>query len=183
MVVPYLKDSITTANGMSRTISMFRNLWVDRNESEYIESNLDEIFQACFESFQSLFDQHQISFQYELDSKLAINPVNPLIGQILCHLFLNAIEAVESQPVKEIHLSCQARSDEITVSLRNSGLPILPEDQLRLFKPFFTTKSQTSHLGLGLFTASQIAQSIGAQCRYVRSDQTEFQVVFNKARG
>ncbi|SHH28927.1 hybrid sensor histidine kinase/response regulator [Massilia sp. CF038] len=82
------------------------------------------------------------------------------VEQIIINLLTNALRYGGSKPVT-ISLSMCANSAEIVV--RDQGVGISPEDQLRIFKPFERagTKEVREGLGLGLYIARQLAESHG----------------------
>jgi signal transduction histidine kinase len=68
------------------------------------------------------------------------------LEQIVTNLILNAIEAIDGEGMIEIIL---ARSDDmVTLVIRDNGAGISREDMGNIFKPFYTTKTGGSGLGL-----------------------------------
>ncbi|MBN1946816.1 MAG: hybrid sensor histidine kinase/response regulator [Bradymonadales bacterium] len=81
------------------------------------------------------------------------------LSQLLINLLLNAVQAVEpGEPLKnQIVLRCQIQGGQIVIEVEDSGKGISPENQERIFNPFFTTKGQTGS-GLGLTICKQAVQ-------------------------
>jgi|GEM_PF-6642631 len=85
----------------------------------------------------------------------------PCLALILLNLATNARDAMASRGV--IELGCRRSGDRCVVSFSDSGEGI-PQAQLQsVFEPFWTTKSPQKGTGLGLFSARQMAESLGGQ--------------------
>jgi len=80
------------------------------------------------------------------------------VEQIIINLLTNALRYGGSKPVK---ISLTAEDGRATIEVRDQGVGIAPEDQLRIFNPFERagTKDVREGLGLGLYIARQLAES------------------------
>ncbi|MDQ1922146.1 hybrid sensor histidine kinase/response regulator [Massilia pseudoviolaceinigra] len=80
------------------------------------------------------------------------------VEQIIINLLTNALRYGGSKPVK---ISLEARGGYASIVVRDQGVGIAPEDQLRIFAPFERagTKDVREGLGLGLYIARQLAES------------------------
>ncbi|CUI07345.1 hybrid sensor histidine kinase/response regulator [Massilia antarctica] len=80
------------------------------------------------------------------------------VEQIIINLLTNALRYGGSKPVK---ISLDARDGYAIIVVRDQGVGIAPEDQLRIFAPFERagTKDVREGLGLGLYIARQLAES------------------------
>jgi PAS domain S-box-containing protein len=78
------------------------------------------------------------------------------LQQVVINLAMNAAQAMaESGPVRALTVSTQSLESEagiyaIEVDLRDRGAGIAPEDLLRLFEPFYSTKPNGMGLGLSI---------------------------------
>ena len=85
----------------------------------------------------------------------------PKIEQALTNLIANAVE--HSDPETEVMISLSFDGRELTVSVRDSGPGIPPEEQDRLFKPFTKTSvkkpGQVKSTGLGLAITRKIIEA------------------------
>ncbi|HEV2387428.1 MAG TPA: ATP-binding protein [Candidatus Acidoferrales bacterium] len=70
------------------------------------------------------------------------------IEQVILNLLLNAIQAIDRAGVVAVEV--KAGDAFATISVRDSGRGIAPEHLDRIFRPFFTTKTQGTGLGLSL---------------------------------
>jgi len=82
------------------------------------------------------------------------------VEQIIINLLTNALRYGGSKPVT---ITLTRRDGWAEIVVRDQGVGISPEDQLRIFKPFERagTKDVREGLGLGLYIARQLAESHG----------------------
>ncbi|MFY9816904.1 MAG: ATP-binding protein [Pseudolabrys sp.] len=89
-----------------------------------------------------------------------------LLQQVILNLIKNAIEAMATGPtaVKTLRLvTTQNANSVVSLSVRDSGPGITPENGTHVFDPFFTTKS--SGTGLGLSISQRIIDDHGGELR------------------
>ncbi len=87
---------------------------------------------------------------------------NPLLlGQVLRSLLANAIEAMAPGGRIAVHSTLAHTSGQITLSVRDSGPGMTPEQLARVGKPFYTTKPRG--LGVGLSLARRIIERSGGR--------------------
>jgi len=99
----------------------------------------------------------QFAFAPRLDYVLA-DKVQ--IQQVLLNLIRNAIEAMESEPTRELVVSTSpARDNMVEIRVADTGPGIAPEISAQLFQPFVTTKSQG--MGVGLSISRTIIEAHG----------------------
>jgi signal transduction histidine kinase len=74
------------------------------------------------------------------------------IKQVLLNLINNALQAMPNGGVMTIRTLQEQREgrDWVTVSVRDTGVGISPENLDRIFEPFFTTRPVGTGTGLGL---------------------------------
>lgn len=103
-----------------------------------------------------------------------ISAIRDQVLQIFLNLILNALDATEEGGMIEI--STELRQDAIQVLVKDNGSGIAPDDQLKLFEPYFTTKSTGT--GLGLFICRNMIEDSGGGIRLMRSvpGETTFSV-------
>ena len=92
------------------------------------------------------------------------------VAQLLSNLVANAV--AHGDPNGPIEISAQINKGQFVLSVKNQGL--IAEDTLpHLFRPYSRSASGTPQagLGLGLYIASQIAQSHGGKLDVVSTEQ------------
>jgi signal transduction histidine kinase len=82
------------------------------------------------------------------------------VEQIIINLLTNALRYGGSKPIT---ITLRRLDERAEIVVRDQGVGISPEDQLRIFKPFERagTKDVREGLGLGLYIARQLAESHG----------------------
>lgn len=76
------------------------------------------------------------------------------LKQVVLNLVCNALDAVNEKGSLQLFLGC--RDNHITLSIKDDGYGIAPENMERLFDPFFTTKPIGQGIGIGLSTCYNI---------------------------
>jgi two-component system sensor kinase FixL len=82
------------------------------------------------------------------------------VQQVLLNLVRNAIDAMETAPIRELVVATSAAPDNmLEISVADTGSGIAPEIADQLFQPFITTKSHG--MGVGLSISRTIIESHG----------------------
>jgi PAS domain S-box-containing protein len=81
------------------------------------------------------------------------------IFQVLTNLLINAAQAIPDSG--EITVESLVVGSEVLVKVSDTGVGISPENQKRLFTPFFTTKPKGEGTGLGLSVSYDIIERLG----------------------
>lgn len=87
------------------------------------------------------------------------------LTQAVVNLLLNAIEA--SSEGGAVHVGAFDRDGKVEVEVRDDGPGLDPEQQERVFEPFYTTKP--SGTGLGLAVSRELIRSQGGDLRLTSS--------------
>ena len=74
----------------------------------------------------------------------------PQIKQVIVNLMMNALDALEHAPQKELKVSLHLEGCNAVLAVSDTGHGIKPEHLSRIFDPFFTTKAPDRGTGLGL---------------------------------
>jgi signal transduction histidine kinase len=126
-----------------------------------------------------LFFKHQVRVK-----KVFVSPLPPLKGYAmdfrrgLLNLLLNAIEAMEETPQKELTVVSEADDHFVQFTVKDTGCGISREGEPFLFKPFFSTKGKGHH-GLGLFMAREFLAPYGASFHFSSQEgETLFSIRF-----
>jgi signal transduction histidine kinase len=101
-----------------------------------------------------------IQVKFEANPTLPLVEHDPaLIQQVVLNLLLNGIQAISG--TGEVRVTLAQECDAAVLRVADTGLGISAEALTKIFKPFFTTRSEGS--GLGLSLASSIVQSHGGR--------------------
>jgi C4-dicarboxylate-specific signal transduction histidine kinase len=84
------------------------------------------------------------------------------LQQVVLNLIINAEQAVmESSPPRWIDVKLGGANGKVRLEVHDSGPGVPPENEAKLFQPFFTTKPSGEGTGLGLSVSYGIVQSHG----------------------
>lgn len=85
------------------------------------------------------------------------------LEQVLVNLLLNALDAVEGRAGAAIRIVVTQTSGEVRIEVHDTGPGIAPEDIDRVTEPFFSTKTNSEGLGLGLAISQAILSEFGGR--------------------
>jgi PAS domain S-box-containing protein len=103
----------------------------------------------------------------------------PDLRRTFVNLILNAIEAMPKGGV--LGVRCHDGDGKAMVEVRDTGTGIAPENQRRIFSPYFTTK--TKGTGLGLTSSRQIVERHGGKLNFAsKPGETVFTVELPAAK-
>jgi signal transduction histidine kinase len=132
-----LDDMVITVKG-SLTTKVFKPVPV----------NLAELCQLTINEVQTTNgSRHRLQFVNNTMLHLALLD-ETLISRILLNLLSNAVKF--SPEGSEIRLELSQESEWLILSVSDQGMGISPDDQARVFEPFFRTSSAQSVPGTGL---------------------------------
>lgn len=104
------------------------------------------------------------------------------LQQVLFNLFTNAAQAMSAKGSLNILLKKQ--SDEILISVKDTGPGFPPEKLKHIFDPFYTSKMEGMGTGLGLSIVKNLIQKMGAKIQVSSSSGqgTEFQILLPQVK-
>ncbi|MCK5541540.1 MAG: histidine kinase [Desulfobacula sp.] len=93
------------------------------------------------------------------------------IQAILTNLVTNAIEAMPDGGILKLKTRYVQVLKKVKIEIADSG-PGIPKDELiKIFNPFFTTKSPGEGTGLGLFVSNEMARKLGGDIKVISSTE------------
>ena len=162
--------------------SIMREIEINVNRCQQIIENFSNLYQIQYEtkpvSLKKMIDESMLlskSETRELTKKVHFNDVSPdielqvpliFVVQILFNLIVNAAQAMKTQSQRgELTLEISREENFIHIEVKDNGTGI-PDDKIsHLFKPFFTTKSQGT--GLGLVLSRNLALKMDGNLEYI----------------
>jgi signal transduction histidine kinase len=101
-----------------------------------------------------------VTVRMDIPKMLSAIQVDPgQMQQVLWNLITNGVEAMPDGGALEIRVDEDQAAKTVTVSIKDSGSGIGPENQAKLFQPMFTTKAR--RVGLGLVVVKNLTQANG----------------------
>ena len=119
-----------------------------------------------------------IDFRWSVEPEdMLLHADENLVGRVLNNLLKNAVEAIGERDNGwvEVRAFLNERED-VVIEVSNSGDPIPPEVEERIFIPFFTTKTDGS--GIGLSISRQIMRLSGGTLTLRTIPNTTFVMTF-----
>jgi PAS domain S-box-containing protein len=125
--------------------------------------NVNDLIQSTLALLHSEMIGRGVTVETDLAHWLPPVPGDPVqLQQVLLNLILNAMDAMAMVPIKHrvvaisTHISAIGAAE---IAVKDHGSGIRPEDQSKVFSPFYSTKDQG--LGLGLTICSTIVSAHG----------------------
>lgn len=101
----------------------------------------------------------------DVPPNLFVHATEGQLVQVLVNLLVNAIHAVEAAQMAErghqIRILATTASDQVQLTVSDTGVGIPDDVMPRVFDPFFTTKGPGAGTGLGLFLCHRIVTRFG----------------------
>lgn len=122
------------------------------------EFDMDELITEVINETLFITSSHNIIITP--GDSVRVNADRDKIGQVMANLLSNA--AKYSDPEQDIEVSCAKDGNKLTVSIRDRGMGISPEDIEKLFLPHYRAETKETEkitgFGIGLYLCSEIIQ-------------------------
>jgi signal transduction histidine kinase/HD-like signal output (HDOD) protein len=125
------------------------------NAPQVIKLDVNSLLMKIIGLVESIFQTHRIPIVKNLSAEipLILADANQL-EQVFLNLVINAQHAMENEGgVLTVSSAFLPDGKRISISVKDTGTGIAPENLTRIFDPFFSTKSEGKGTGLGLSTA------------------------------
>jgi PAS domain S-box-containing protein len=152
-----------------------------KSDMENTRLDLNQVVNDAITLVERELIKHRVSLRTELSSAMPeIFGDRVQLQQVIINLLINAIEAMDSitdRPRELLIRSGKDDTDQLILSVSDSGIGISAENANRLFNAFFTTKS--SGLGMGLSICRSIVEAHGGRMSASNNQGTgaTFQIV------
>ena len=173
-VSPEMRDDLALirkesarASGIIRNLSRFSR----QQGTRPAPTAMREVVASVVELRQRRLHEQQIELVVDEQSTQKTLAVLAEVQQVLLNFVVNAEQAIAGQPPpRRITIRTFDREKVIHVEVEDSGKGVPPEDESKLFQPFFTTKPVGEGTGLGLSVSYGIIRSFGGLIGYRRGD-------------
>jgi two-component system C4-dicarboxylate transport sensor histidine kinase DctB len=101
------------------------------------------------------------------DATLWVQAGETRLRQVLGNVLANALDALtEKGPPRKLWLSAEQTPEGVNLYIRDNGPGFSKEALARAREPFFTTKTRTQGLGLGLAICDTLMRALGGELRF-----------------
>lgn len=131
---------------------------------------MPEVIASVVELRQRRLQEQDITLEIVEEGSHLVHAVFTELQQVLLNFVTNAEQAiVASRPAdRRIVIRTADGADTLRVEVEDTGPGVAPEDESKLFQPFFTTKPVGEGTGLGLSVSYGIIRSLGGDIGYLR---------------
>ena len=157
------RDIIVKVDQIERWVrSLLTYSHPDRGEP--VSVDLCAVIARAQEQFRRECGKRNIALSFDLPQGLpAVAGDEPLLEQVFCSLFANAVEAMPAGGDLAVCVNRARDARRVLVTVEDTGQGIAPEQLARLFTPFATTKPHG--MGLGLSLVRRIIRRFGGNVR------------------
>ncbi|MDD3627807.1 MAG: HAMP domain-containing sensor histidine kinase [bacterium] len=147
------------------------------NKLRFLERSavsVNQILSEVLENLRPFIINFNVKILTDYDLKMPKLLLNPgLIKEAFYNVVLNSVQVSDS-----IVISSEFDRESVIIRIRDNGPGISPENQAKVFTPYFTMKKTGS--GLGLYFAKKIIESYGGEISFhsILNSGTEFKIKF-----
>lgn len=182
--IEYAKVALEELDRVEKSVSHLLK-FAREEEVRMSDMTMSDVIEAALDTFQDRIAALDIEIQKELDSRGAMRGDPEKLRRVIINLFGNALDALEQShtpgPRVEIQAGENLAGTEVWVRIRDNGPGMEPEKVERIFKPFYTSKSNGT--GLGLAITKKLVDAHGGSIEAVSQpgQGAEFLLTFPKA--
>jgi len=156
----------------ARASAIIRNLsrFGRQQESTPTPVWLEEIVSSVIELRQRRLQEQDIQLERDERATRPAHAVFTELQQVVLNFVINAEQSVRGcdKASRRIILRTFEEDDLVHLEVEDSGPGVDPENETKLFQPFFTTKPVGEGTGLGLSVSYGIIHSLGGEIGYRR---------------
>lgn len=152
-----LQVSLAEADRMADLISRLRETYRPATAEQFQLESLNAIIEEVQKLIATHLRRNNVTCEFLADMRVPRVPsLRDQLKQVILNLCLNSVEAMPKGGKLLLQTRHMAQSNEVLVSISDTGAGIEPNDLRRIFDPFFTRKEGGT--GLGLFITHEIVQ-------------------------
>ena len=156
----------------SRASAIIRNLSrFGRQVLEPSPVRLRDVVASVMELRQRKLEETNIRVEVHEQSRGVVMAIFTELQQVLLNFAINAEQSIvhADPPRRQIEIRTGDREGWAWIELEDSGPGVLPEHEVKLFQPFYTTKPVGEGTGLGLSVSYDIIRSHNGRIGYRRA--------------
>jgi len=126
------------------------------------ETDLKGLFKDVFEIMKPYADKKKINLKMNIEEGLPKTRIDrQKIREVVINLMHNAVKFTDPKGIIEVN--AKKHDDKIMLSVKDNGIGIKPNDQKKIFEPFFQTETSlertTTGTGVGLSIVKGIVEA------------------------
>jgi two-component system sensor histidine kinase HydH len=130
--------------------------YVRRPDLQFVTMNLNELVSDMIDFYSPQAHRHALTVRHGFCAEPLMSKVDPgALKQVLLNLFINAQQAMDSGG--ELMIRTVRRPDGAIIQINDTGKGIPPEKLPTIFRPY--SSSRSGGTGLGLATAKKIVEA------------------------
>ncbi len=143
---------------------------IGRSNVALVSIDLNEVVTSACRLMRHALDS--VSVRTELAPTLPkVSGNRSELVRVLINLIDNAAHAVEAEHTGAIVIRTHASDFEVVLEVEDNGHGIPEAERTQVFDPFFSTRSESGGMGLGLWVSSRIAKTHGGELCYEAADR------------
>jgi signal transduction histidine kinase len=146
---------------------------------------MSEVIDGALETFRDRLAREGVEIRRDMDSDGEMEGDPEKLRRVIINLVGNALDALEDSKVDgrviEIGLGENLAGNEVWVRVRDNGPGIAEDVQRKMFRPFFTSKTNGTGLGLAISRKLVDAHGGAIQVHSRPGEGTEFTLTFPRA--
>ncbi|MBU4404753.1 MAG: hypothetical protein KKG79_03970 [Acidobacteria bacterium] len=143
-LVGKMQDQVLRVNKIIRTLLDFSR----QKGQQPMPINLNKVIDESLALVEHKLNKKSITFNKITEFQKSFHGFSTRLQQLFINLFINAIDAIDSEGW--ISISGEESAEEITIRFKDNGRGIREKNLEKVFDPFFTTKEIGKGTGLGL---------------------------------
>jgi len=151
--IEYAKVALEELDRVERSVSHLLK-FAREEEVRMSDMTMSDVIEAALDTFQDRINALGVEIHKELDGRGAMRGDPEKLRRVIINLFGNALDALEQagtpSPRVEIQAGENLAGTEVWVRIRDNGPGMEPEKVEKIFKPFYTSKSNGTGLGLAI---------------------------------
>lgn len=153
--------------GLERVVQIVQDLrsFAVKDKAQYSDTSLAAVVATSARLMGNRLSQ--VNFQSSVPDHVLIDGNANQLCQVFVNFLQNSLDALaeveRENDEGSIELSCEQKGDWIALHIRDNGCGISPENQQKIFVPFFTSKDVGHGMGLGLSICYRILNQHGVK--------------------
>jgi len=148
----------TQAQFLSQTINDFRNFYKPIKSIEYVL--IKDIILKALHIIQKSFEIDNVRIEVSYESKTKTKVYSNELTQVFLSILMNAKDIFEEKKIQDplIEIKEYVKENHIIVEISDNAGGIPKDIEKDIFSPYFSTKSEKTGTGLGLYISKTIVE-------------------------